>query len=86
MKKYFKWMIAPVTAAVMLVSLSSFVEDDEGDGGGSECNMCVVKGSKLGISVTIFSCKPMANERCSRTEGGFTVSCENAKVCVNRTE
>ncbi|MGE7777767.1 hypothetical protein ACQKLP_23835 [Chitinophaga sp. NPDC101104] len=72
-------------ATIMVASMSSFVEDDEG--GADACNQCRVTDRNKKV---VFSCKSMANENCSFSEKvdteqwgevTVTVSCANAKKC-----
>lgn len=66
---------------IAFISLCSFVSDGE-SAGGSNCDLCVVKGKK-GIlpAVTVFSCKAAANSSCSYSAAGVTASCSNAVAC-----
>ncbi len=73
-------MLKKILRPVMLplfcfVITSSFTEAEEVT---ATCDQCVVKGPFGG---TLFSCKSVANENCSYSKAGYTLSCANAKKC-----
>jgi hypothetical protein len=84
MMKKTKLLMTSMMLAVAFIGFSSFVDD--GDGGAGACDQCVVKAKVLGFWKTVYSCKTMANESCSKSgtdDNGQTwsVSCANAKEC-----
>lgn len=65
---------------IAFISLCSFVSDGE-SAGGSNCDLCVVKGKKGIFTQTVFSCKAAANSSCSYSAAGISASCANAVKC-----
>jgi hypothetical protein len=62
---------------ISLFSFPSALADSES----SDCNLCKVTKTVLGVELTLYSCKPMPNESCSTTYEGVTLSCDNAREC-----
>ena len=85
-KKLLKWAVTPLIAIAAMTAFSSFTDEDEGGGGGTNCDLCIVKDN----NVVVFSCKAAPNSTCSKEteakdkDGNMIrvkVSCTGAVAC-----
>ena len=49
-RKFLKWAVVPLIAIVAFVGLSSFVEPNETEGGGGNCDLCILKNHKKDLN------------------------------------